>query len=220
MKYILFDLDGTITESGTGIINSVKYALEKMNIPPLEESTLKKFIGPPLIQSMMKYAGMNEKEAQEGLRLYRVYFEEKGIFENVVYTGVEELLKELSKKNMKTAIATSKPEKYAKMITEHFGLDRYLCGVYGATMNEKMVEKSEIIKYAMEGIGIHEREYNEVIMVGDRMHDIYGAKQNNIKSIGVLYGYGDIQELNRAGADYIAVHPADILDIINKITIV
>ena len=129
MKYILFDLDGTITESGTGIINSVKYALEKMNIPPLEESTLKKFIGPPLIQSMMKYAGMNEKEAQEGLRLYRVYFEEKGIFENVVYTGVEELLKELSKKNMKTAIATSKPEKYAKMITEHFGLDRYLCGV-------------------------------------------------------------------------------------------
>ena len=87
-------------------------------------------------------------------------------------------------------------------------------------MNEKMVEKSEIIKYAMEGIGIQESEYNEVIMVGDRMHDIHGAKQNNIKSIGVLYGYGDIQELNRAGADYIAVHPADILDIINKITIV
>lgn len=213
-KYILFDLDGTITESGPGIINSVKYALEKMGYPSDDIETLRKFIGPPLKFSYMEYYGMTEEQAEEGIIRYREYYTVQGIFDNSVYEGIISSLKALREAGKKLVIATSKPEKFAKMIAEHFEFAEYFEMICGASMDEKRVEKAEVIAYALDEMGIKTEELDSVLMVGDRKHDILGAKVNNLKSMGVLYGYGDRDELEAAGADYIVEKASEISDLI------
>lgn len=185
-----------------------------MNFKISGEDVLDKFIGPPLIESMKKYAGMTDDEAKEALRLYRVYYEKAGMFENDLYPGIEELIKNLYDSDMKIALATSKPEKYAKMILSHYGLAQYFEGIYGATMDENRVEKPEIIKYALDSMNVKSQDIKDIVMIGDRMHDIYGAKINNISSIGVLYGYGDRDELEKAGADNIVDNVSQIWSVI------
>ena len=209
-QYILFDLDGTITESGPGIINSVYYALTKMGYKVEDRSTLLCFIGPPLSESFQKFFGMTEAQAAEGIRCYREYYTEKGIFENSVYEGLEESLTILKQHGKKLAVATSKPEQFAKQIIVHFGLDKYFDVICGASMDESLVAKADIMANALKELGISEEERSKVLMVGDREHDIFGAKKNQVASMGVLYGYGDRAELETAGADYFVDAAEDI----------
>lgn len=215
-KYILFDLDGTITESGPGIMNSVEYALNKMNREVGERDTLKKFIGPPLTESMEKYYGMSEEETLLGVKYYREYYAMKGIFENSVYEGLAETLESLKNEGYILAVATSKPEEYAKRIADKFDFAKYFAGIYGATMDGSLIRKADVIRYALDNLGVERKNYDQVVMVGDRNNDIYGAKENGIQVIGVLYGYGDLAELQSAGADYIAKMPEEIAQIIGR----
>lgn len=215
-KYILFDLDGTITESGTGIINSVEYALKKMSIEVKNKDILKRFIGPPLKDSFMNICGMNVKDAEQAVRFYREYFSDKGMFENKVYDGFIDTIKILKSSGRILAVATSKPEEYAKRIADKLGFKEYFDKICGATMDDSRSAKADVISYTLETMGL--TEHNDMIlMVGDRENDIHGAKENGIDSMGVLYGYGEQKELEDAGALYIARTVKDIADIILSI---
>ncbi len=201
-KYILFDLDGTITDSAPGITDSVKYALNKLNepIPPYE--TLKKFIGPPLSYGFMNFCGLSKEKADLAVEYYREYYRVGGMLNCEVYEGVEDMLTELYNSGKKIVLATSKPEEFAIKILEHFELNKYFHTMAGATFDSSRASKSAVIEYALNKSGITDK--NNAIMVGDRHHDIEGAAINGIKSVGVLYGFGDRLELESAGADYIA----------------
>lgn len=213
-KYILFDLDGTLTDPGIGITNSVMYALEKFGIEVKERASLYKFIGPPLLDSFQNFYGFTKEESELALKYYREYFRPKGIYENHVYDGVEDLLRELKASGKKMIVATSKPEEFAVEILKHFNLYQYFDFVGGASMDEKRVKKSDVIAYALEKGDV--TDLDAVVMIGDREHDVYGAKQIGVDSIGVLYGYGDYEELKQAGADYIVERPSEILKIVEE----
>lgn len=204
---ILFDLDGTLTDPGLGITNSVAYALKHYGIEVEDRKSLYPFIGPPLNDSFMKYYGFSPEKAMEAIFVYREYFRDKGLYENEVYEGVRELLSKIKSSGRKIVLATSKPEEFAVRILEHFDLIKYFDVVAGASMDEKRNKKGDVIAYAMEK-GNFTRE--GTVMVGDREHDIFGAKENGLDSIGVLYGYGDRDELEKAGADFIAESVEDI----------
>lgn len=206
---ILFDLDGTLTDPGIGITNSVWHALKKYNISVEERKELYCFIGPPLIDSFVKYYGFSEDQAREAVAYYREYFADKGKFENEVYDGVETMLKQLKEAGKKLIVATSKPEVFAKQILDYFGLTQYFDFVAGATLDETRVKKAEVIAYALESCGI--TELSDAVMVGDREHDVIGAKTVGLDCIGVLFGYGSREELEQAGADYIAETVEDIV---------
>lgn len=201
LKSILFDLDGTLTDPAIGITNSVKYALKKFDIEVLDRKTLYPFIGPPLVDSFMEFYGFNKKDAEKALGYYREYFSSGGMFENEVYQGIRELLKELKEKGIKLYVATSKPQEFSEKILEHFGLLEYFEKVIGATMDEKRNKKEEIIKYALDKYRINRLS---AVMVGDRKFDILGAKENGLISVGVSYGYGSKEELQNSKAEYIA----------------
>lgn len=211
-EIILFDLDGTLTDPGIGITNSVAYALKKMGIVPPERYELYKFIGPPLAESFSKYYSLSESDCEKAITEYRVYFKDKGIFENTVYFGVHNMLESLKNNGKKIILATSKPEEFAIRILKHFSLFEYFDSVFGASMDGKISQKGDVIKYALEKADI--KDSSKCVMIGDRKYDIIGAKMNNIDSIGVLYGYGNFDELTNAGATYIAEKVEDILTLI------
>ena len=200
-EYLLWDLDGTLTDSGRGIINAVKYALKQYGIEENDMATLRSFIGPPLVASFSSIYGFDKEKALEAVAHYRTYYSAGGLFENDVYPGIAELLEELQKSGYKNIMATSKPEKFSFQIMEHFGLDKYFYLMAGATETQERIEKEEVIEYALKKAGIVDR--SQCIMIGDRKFDIFGAKINGLKSVGVLYGYGSREELEKAGADYI-----------------
>lgn len=200
-KYILFDLDGTLTDPALGITNSVSFALKKFGIEA-QRKELYKFIGPPLVDSFMEYYGFDYEKANKALGYYREYFSVKGIFENIIFEGVEEMLKSLKNSGKKIILATSKPEKYAVQILEYFKITEYFDFVAGATMDEKRNRKEQVIEYALKECAI--KNTDEAVMVGDRKYDIEGAHQFNIKAVGVLFGYGSEEELLNAKADFLA----------------
>lgn len=205
MKYttVLFDLDGTLTNPGLGITNSVAYALKKYGIDVKDRTELYKFIGPPLLNSFQDYYGFSEEQAVQAVEYYREYYQKTGIYENYVYEGIPELLKELTAEGITLLVATSKPEPFARLIMEHYHLAEYFTYIAGATMDNKTrVKKADVIRYAMQNCEAEDNE--KLVMVGDRKHDILGAKEVGIDSIGVLFGYGDREELEQAGATYIA----------------
>ena len=207
-EYILFDLDGTLTDSGTGIINSVIYALKKYGIEVKDPSELNKFVGPPLCDSFQKHCRFSYKEAETAVEYYREYYREKGIFENLLYDGIEALLKKLKDSRRTLILATSKPTDFAKQVLEYFDIAKYFTYVAGSSLDGTMVKKDEVIKYAIENCSI--TDLSRAIMIGDREHDIIGARKVGIKSIGVLYGYGNRNELETAGADFIVDTVADL----------
>lgn len=209
MNIILFDLDGTLTDPGLGITNSVMYALRKygMEVPPRQE--LYSFIGPPLKQSFMRWCGFDEAEGEQAVKYYREYYRDKGLLENEVYDGIEDMLKALREKDKRLAVATSKPEEFAIRILEHFGLAQYFEVIAGDTLDFKRNTKADVIASALERLGVTDR--SGVIMVGDREHDVIGAKAQDLPCIGVLFGYGSQEELEAAGAKHIAQTPADVL---------
>ena len=211
---ILFDLDGTLTDSEPGIINSIEYALKKYDFKIENKADLRKFLGPPLKDSFMQFCGFSAEKAEQAVEYYREYFRERGIFENNVYHGIEELLKNLKAQNKRLIVATSKPEPFTFRILEHFDLLKYFDFVAGSNMDNTRCKKDEVIAYALNSCGI--ADLQSAIMIGDREHDIIGASKVGIASIGVLYGYGDLQELESSGATYIAKDTHDIYDIVTK----
>lgn len=201
---ILFDLDGTLTDSGEGIFNGLMYAVEKMGLPYHERSFYRRFIGPPLIWSFQTFLGLDFEAAQEGIRTYREYYTEKGIWENYPYPGVKELLRDLQAAGKKVMVATSKPEVMAKAVLEHFDLMPHIDFVAGASLDESRDQKAEAVGRCLE------HAVGSAIMVGDRHHDVKGAAANNIPCIGILYGYGCREEFEEAGAAYIAETVEDL----------
>lgn len=215
IKYILFDLDGTLTDPAQGITNCIMYALSEMGyeIPPREE--LYKFIGPPLVPSFMKYFGMTEDLAKEALRLYRVRFSSIGWKENVPYEGIREQLGQIKKIGVKLALATSKPEEFAVNIMREFRLEEYFDVICGSSMDGSRIEKGDVIRYALEslGFGVND-DPGEIVMIGDRMYDIDGAKEVGAVSVGVTWGYGDEAELTQHRADIICRNVNDLAGVI------
>lgn len=209
---ILFDLDGTLTDPGVGITNSVMYALKHWGIEVTERHELYCFIGPPLMDSFQKYYGFSQAESEEALRLYREYFSEKGLYENELYPDTTYVLNELKKSGKRIILATSKPEEYAVKILKHFNIYDFFDFVSGATMDESRNKKDEVIAYTLKKCNLQGDK--RTVMIGDRDQDVLGAKANSLPSIGVLYGYGDLQELQNAGADFIAQTQKDILKFI------
>ncbi len=199
-KYILFDLDGTLTDPKVGITKAVQYALEKNNIKEDSLSTLEKFIGPPLKDSFIEFYSFDEKKSLDSIQYFREYFKEKGIFENQIYLGIEDLLKRLKQNDYKIIVATSKPLVFAKTILKHFKMIEYFDLIVGSNLDGTLVDKGEIISYVIDYLKI--KNLKEVIMIGDRKYDVIGAKKNNIDSIGVLYGYGSMEELKIANPNY------------------
>ena len=209
---ILFDLDGTLTDPGLGITNSVAYALKKRNIEVSDRTELYKFIGPPLLDSFSQFYGFSQDECMTAIEDYREYFKDKGIYENEIYEGIEEILEALKSSGKSIILATSKPEEFAIRILEYFKIDNYFDFVAGATMDGVRNKKADVINYAEEQIGV--TDLSKVVMIGDRKYDILGAAQAGIDSIGVLYGYGDYQELKDSNATYIVENVEDILPLI------
>ncbi len=209
---VLFDLDGTISDSGRGITNSVKHSLKKIGIGENDFDKLKKFVGPPLYASYEKYYGFSHEEAIKAVEYYREYYNAGGIFELEIYDGIIDLLKYLKKSGKKIILATSKPEIYAEKIAEHFGFSEYFDNISGALLDGSRIEKDDIIRYALTRVG--ESDISKCIMIGDRSYDVLGAKAFNMDSIGVTWGYGDRAELQTAGATYIVDKAEEIKEII------
>ena len=209
---LLFVLDGTLTDPGEGITNSVAYALNKFGITVEDRKELYNFIGPPLIDSFMKYYNMSYEDGLKAVEYYREYFSVTGIFENTMFDGIPELLENIKKSGRIVSLATSKPEQYAVRILEHFDLTKYFDFVGAATMDESRSKKADVITYTLNKLNVTDK--SRVVMIGDRHHDIDGANQNGLDSIGVLFGYGDCQELETAGATYIAENIDDIIKLI------
>lgn len=209
---ILFDLDGTLTDPGVGITSSVAYALEAYGIKVEDKSKLNCFIGPPLHESFVKYYNMSTLLAFDAISKYREYYSEKGIFENEVYCGIPGLLSELKKQGRRIIMATSKPECFALRIAEHFDIAKYFDCITGSELDGRRVDKAEVIESALSRCGITDR--SSCVMVGDRKHDIIGAKKTGLYSVGVLYGYGSREELEEYGADAIAESVLNLGDIL------
>lgn len=206
-KTVLFDLDGTLTDPGLGITNSVMYALEKLGYPIAPRQELYKFIGPPLHDSFRLYYGMSEEQAAEAVRLYREYFAINGINENDLYEGIVPMLEKLRAAGKRLVLATSKPEKFAKIIMAHFGLDAYVPDIAGATMGTERSKKGQVIAYALKEFGV---DPAYAVMVGDREHDIIGGKENGLPGVGVTFGYGSREELLDSGAVAVADSPEEL----------
>ena len=201
---IIFDLDGTLTESEPGITKSVQYALTKLGYPEQPLSVLKKFIGPPLFESFSNVIGMDDDTARLGIDLYRERFSTIGWQENSVYKGIYHLLRSLRANGAYIGIATSKPTLFCEKILRHFGLFHFFDKVVAANPNTEHSDKPYLVKEALPA------NYRRACMVGDRKYDIEGALANHIEGVGVLYGYGDQQELLAAGAAHIAPTVSDL----------
>jgi phosphoglycolate phosphatase len=198
---ILFDLDGTLTDPKIGITKSVQYALAKFNIHEPDLDKLIPFIGPPLIESFQEFYGLNDADAHMAVTYYREYFTETGIYENAVFPGITELLSKLSANNKQIIMATSKPTIFAEQIAQHFGIGQFFSTIVGSNLDGSRMSKTEIIDYILQTIPHLDRQ--NIVMIGDRKHDIIGAQNNNIDSIAVAYGYGTIEELQAAKATFI-----------------
>lgn len=207
--YLFFDLDGTLTDPAQGITNSFIHALKYFGIEIPTYEKLCTFIGPPLVDTFKTQFGFDDEKTALGVKKYREYFAEKGLLENYVYDGIPEILSTLKTNGHKLVVATSKPEEYSIRILEYFDLAKYFEHICGSNMNETRSKKDEVIAYAIETCNINDK--SNILMIGDRMHDIIGAQKNNIKSCGVLYGYGNLEELQNAGADYIVKSVNDLL---------
>ena len=213
-KYLLFDLDGTLTDPSLGITNSVMYALRKFGIEETDRTKLYTFIGPPLYDSFRAAYGMSHDDANLAVAYYREYFAPTGLYENTVYDGVRDMLFDLKESGKTLVLATSKPDKFANEILSHFDLLKYFERVYGATMDEKRNKKDEVIAFALDDMRI---DADDAVMIGDRCYDIEGGRKHGLMSVGVLYGFGDERELTDAGADRIAANIKELKKILENI---
>lgn len=215
-KILLFDLDGTLTEPKEGITKCVQYALKHFGIEAKLEDLLC-FIGPPLVDSFKEFYEMNENDALVAVAKYRERFKDIGIFENKVYEGIGNMLKNCKEKGYIIGLATSKPEEFAIRILDKYELRQYFDEITGSTMDGSRNAKTDVIKEAFFRMSIGEDNKDEVLMIGDREHDIIGAKNCNIQSVGVTYGYAVDGELQAAGADYIVDSVEELKDLLERL---
>ena len=187
IKNVLFDLDGTLTDPAEGITNALMHAQRRLGRPVSPREDLFVFIGPPLIETFMSEWGLSREESEQALVYYREHFGTKGLFENVPYEGIGDCLARLKEAGLRLFVATSKPEPLSLRILEHFDLIKYFEAVAGSTMDEQRTKKGEVIAYALSTYGL---DPAETVMVGDRKHDVIGARENGVPCVGVLYGYG------------------------------
>ncbi len=202
---ILFDLDGTLSDPKIGIAASIRYALERLGIDHDPADDMTWCIGPPIQRSFERLLGRDR--AAEGVRLYRERYGAGGMFENEIFPGIEKVLATLRADGFRLFVATSKAHFFARPIVAHFGLDQYFIAVEGAELDGTRSDKAEVIAHVLSTHGV---DPGRAIMIGDREHDIIGARKNGLRNIGVLYGYGDAAELTAAGADQLCGTPADI----------
>lgn len=214
IKYLFFDLDGTLTDPKEGITKSVAYALDSFGQHVENLDDLLVYIGPPLKWSFIEYAGLSDEQSEAAVAKYRERFKDIGIFENGVYEGVEGMLDKLQKAGFKLVLATSKPIIFADRILKRYEIDKYFDATFGSEFDGTRTDKAEVIKYAMEQTGA---KSEETIMIGDRSHDVIGGNKNNMKTIGVLFGYGDREELLGAGAYKLAKTVAELEDMLINI---
>ena len=209
---LLFDLDGTLSDSGPGIMHSVRYALAKFGITGESDDALRRFVGPPMIGSFMRYYGFDREKAVQALAYYREDYLAGAIYMNTPYEGMEDTLRQLTAKGKVLAVATGKPTVMAEDVLHHFGWRKYFRFIAGATLDESRSEKKDIIEHAFAELGI--RDKSRVLMVGDRDNDVNGARLAGIDCCGVLYGYGSRSELKAAGARYLITEPKELLNIV------
>jgi len=209
---ILFDLDGTLTDPKVGMTKSYQYALESFGINVENPDDLAKFIGPPMRVTFREVYGFDDANIEKAVEKFRERFLVKGIFENVMYDGVDIMLQKLKDAGKTLILATSKPIIQAKTVLSYFNLEKYFTYVSGAEMNGERSDKSEVIQYALEQNNIS--DLSRCIMVGDRKYDIIGAKSVGLESVGVLYGFGGYDELAEAGADYIVEDVDELLELL------
>ncbi len=208
-KVILFDLDGTITDSGEGIINCCELALRHYGLPVPSREEMRVFVGPPLHETFQKF-GVPAEECDNAVEVFRSRYTTVGIYENTPYPGIRELLEALTANGNRLFIATSKPEVMANRVLAHFDLAKYFEMVCGATMDRSRIEKSDVIAYLLEYIG----ETKNTVMVGDTAFDVTGAASHGIPTIGVAWGYGKVEDMVSAGAYAIARTPEELLELL------
>ena len=211
MKSILFDLDGTLTDSGVGIMNCAVYALSHFGIPAPTEAELRTFVGPPLTETFVRF-GVPADQAEEAVRIYRSRYIPIGKFENHPYPGIRELLEKLKAEGNELFVATSKPENISIEILEHFDLARYFNKICGAATDFSRNSKEAVIAYLLNTCGARDN----AIMVGDTAFDVIGAKAHGIPTIGVSWGYGNIPEMEAAGAAGIAYTMEELYEFLSK----
>jgi phosphoglycolate phosphatase len=211
---VLFDLDGTLTDPKIGITTCVQYALQKMGIDEPDLDKLVPFIGPPLTYSFKEFYHMTDEQAEQAIEYYRERFSTIGLYENAVFPGIPEMLEELRQQGKTLIVATSKPTIYSVKILEYFKLESYFQSVVGSNLDGTRVEKHEVIEYVLTELGDYDR--SQIIMVGDRMHDIRGAKHNGLDVVGVAYGYGSREELEQAEPNHIVDTVAELREYLVK----
>lgn len=213
-SHILFDLDGTLVNSEKGITNSVAYALSAFGINIEDKSVLRPFIGPPLLESFMKYYDFSKEEAKRAVEEYRVYYRKNGIFENELYPQIKDVLLSLKEMDCELWLATSKPTVFAKQILENTAISQFFSQVVGAELDGSRDSKESVIGYALQNANISDT--SNFLMVGDRFHDIVGAHAHGINAVAVLYGFGSPEEFHQYHADYIIQSPSQLLQICLK----
>ena len=209
--YLLFDLDGTLTDSKEGLFKSFQYALSHYGIEENNEDNLKRFIGPPAHYAFCEFYNFNEKDAIDAVAVFRERFESIGIFENKLYDGVFDMLKTLKSKGKKLALATAKPEHSAWVVLNHFNIAQFFDVVSAATRENRDHNKTKILEKAISELGCNA---NDAVMIGDRKFDILAAKELDIKTIGVKYGYAPKGELEACGCDYIIDTVLELLNLL------
>lgn len=212
--YLFFDLDGTISDSADGIINSVIYALTKMGLEAPPRENLYHFIGPPLIRTFCEDYHLSREKGLEVVEFYREYYNAKGIYECKMYDGVDAVLRELRQEGFGLVLATSKPTVMAKRVVEYFGLSDFFDLISGPELDGTRNEKHEVIAHAMERLGI--TDPRRCVMIGDRKYDVLGAEKCGMNCVGALWGFGSKQELLEAGAAEIVEFPRELPDVLQK----
>ncbi len=210
--HIIFDLDGTLTDNTQGIGNSLKYALEQMQIEDYTNDILKQFIGPPLQWGFSTLFGMNERNTELAVSYFREYYAEKGYLENEPYTGVFEMLEELHSAGKKMYIATAKYEKYAQKIMEHFGFDKYIIQLFGADYGGRKASKTGIIGSVLETHQL--KPSSEIVMVGDTIYDMEGGKENGLATVAVTYGFGKEADIKETKPDFWADDVEELFELL------
>ncbi|QQK07190.1 HAD-IA family hydrolase [Miniphocaeibacter halophilus] len=207
-QFFLFDLDGTIIDSGEGIKNAIRYSLNKEGIEENREEVLNSFIGPPLVDSYMENYNFTREKAIEVVNVYREYYGRYGVYENRLYDGIVDVIKKLKEQDNKIILATSKPEIFAREVMKQHKLTDYFDFIGGASLDHKIAHKNEVLQYIMDNIKI---EKEKSFMIGDTKFDILGGRKFNLKTVGVTYGYGSLEELKESKADYIVNKPLELL---------
>jgi len=209
---VFFDLDGTITASGEGCLNGVRYMFQRIGAAENDENRLKAFIGPSVKRHLQRYYGFSEQETENAYKYYREYYTTKGIFENRLYEGIREAIENIRNSGKAVYVATSKPEYQAIQILERFDMLNLFSGVFAAKHEIGVFEKDEVLEGAVAALG----DVKDAVMVGDRSYDILGGKHVGFDTVGVLYGYGDLNELTEAGCDYIVDSVQDLSELLGR----